>query len=158
MSEILDVNQVLEERFEEEDTAKDLYLTFEIDEKDYGVEVSKIKEIITMCAVTNLPQTPEYVRGIINLRGDIVPVINVRARFAVPEPDYVDSTCIVVLDLEDYIIGLIVDQVKGVFTITEENLSSPPDAKLSYDNQFIKSIGKTEDGIKMILDIEKVLF
>jgi purine-binding chemotaxis protein CheW len=137
---------------------RDLYLTFEVADEDYAIDVFFIKEIITISPVTIVPETPDYVKGIINLRGDIVPVINVRSRFGIPEIEYDDSTCIVVLDFDDYIIGLIVDGVKGVMTIPEADISMPPNAKLSYNNQFVKSIGKTSEGVKLLLDIDRLLF
>lgn len=140
------------------DTAKDLYLTFEVNSEDYAIDVINIKEIITMCAITKVPDMPDFLKGIINLRGDIVPVINMRTRFRMPEKEFDDLTCIVVLDFDEYIIGLIVDQVKGVVTITEERIVLPPNAKLNYSNQFIRNIGKADDGVKLILDVEKVLF
>ncbi|MDR1210502.1 MAG: chemotaxis protein CheW [Clostridiales bacterium] len=143
---------------EEEDSTKDLYLTFRIAGADYAVEVGYIKEIITICPVTVVPETPPFIKGIINLRGDIVPVISVRARFGQPEIPYDDATCIVVLDFDDYIIGLIVDKVKGVATIGEENISAPPSAKLSFANEFIKNIGRAKEGVTLMLDIYKLLF
>ncbi len=142
----------------EEDTTKDLYLTFDINGEYFAIDVINIKEIITMCAVTLVPEAPDYVKGIINLRGDIVPVISVRARFGIEEIEYDEATCIVVLDFDEYIIGLIVDKVEGVLTIPEENISLPPHVKLSHSNQFIKSVGRTEVGVKLILDIYKLLF
>jgi purine-binding chemotaxis protein CheW len=157
MAEVLQSDMKDEDYFEE-DTTKDLYLTFEIGEEDYAIDVINIKEIITMTPITQVPESPDFLKGIINLRGDIVPVINVRTRFRMPEKEYNDLTCIVVLDFEDYIIGLIVDQVKGVVTIPEELVSLPPDSKLSYSNQFIRNIGKADDGVKLILDINKLLF
>lgn len=159
MSDIIENEQITDDGFiENEDTTKDLYLTFEIGNEDYAIDVINIKEIITLCAITKVPDTPGFLKGIINLRGDIVPVINVRTRFTMEEKEYDDLTCIVVLDYGEYIIGLIVDKVKGVLTIPEENVSLPPDSRLSHSNQFVRNIGKTDEGVKLILDIEKVLF
>ncbi len=141
----------------EEDTTKDLFLAFEIDHEDYTLEVSNISEIILMCDITLVPQAPDFVKGIINLRGDIIPVCSIRSRFMKPEIPYDELTCIIVIFYEDYKLGLIVDRVTGVSTITEENISSPPSAKLSYANQFVKNICKTEDGVKLLIDIEKLL-
>ena len=140
-----------------EDTTKDLYLTFEIDSEDYALEVAGISEIIVMCDITLVPHSPEFVKGIINLRGDIIPVLSVRSRFMKPEKPYDESTCIIVIFYEDYKLGLIVDSVKGVSTIPEEEISPPPNAKLSFANQFVKNIGKTEQGIRLMIDTEKLL-
>ena len=142
----------------DDNTTKDLFLTFRIASEEYAIEVNFIKEIITICPVTVVPETPTFIKGIINLRGDIVPVISVRSRFGLPEADYDDATCIIVLDFDDYIIGLIADRVTGVVTIPEENVSPPPSAKLAYSNEYVKSIGKTADGVKLLLDIYKLLF
>jgi len=159
-SAIMDEEFQLETKTETEleDTAKDLYLAFKVADEDYAIEVSSIKEIITICPVTVVPETPAHLKGIINLRGDIVPVISVRSRFGLPEAEHDDSTCIVVLDFDEYIIGLIVDSVQGVLTIPEGNISAPPSAHLSHANEFVKNIGKVNDGVKLLLDIYKLLF
>ena len=142
---------------ETEDTAKNLYLTFEIGGEDYSIAVTSVKEIILYTAITIVPQTEEFVKGIINLRGDIIPVVSVRKRFGLPELEPDAETCIVVIFYEDYSIGLLVDCVRGVMSIPEEQISSPPSAHLSYVNAFIKNIGKTEDGIRLLLDLDKLL-
>lgn len=142
----------------EDNSAKDLFLTFKLADEEYAIDVSFIKEIITICPVTVVPETPDYIKGIINLRGDIVPVLSVRTRFGLPEIEYDDSTCIIVLDFDDYIIGLIADSVTGVLTIPEQNILPPPTAKLSFLNEFVKSIGKTTEGVKLLLDVYKLLF
>ena len=150
------INEVLEE-----DTTKDKYLTFEIDKENYGVEIIYIKEIISICSITLVPHVPSYLKGIINLRGDIIPVIDVRERFMIPTKEYDELTCIVVIENSDYILGLIVDNVKEVTFIDEERVVSTPSAKLRFRNQFIKNIGKTgesgEENVILLLDLDKVL-
>jgi purine-binding chemotaxis protein CheW len=121
-------------------------------------KTSSIKEIIGVVDITVVPQTEEYIKGIINLRGDIVPVIDVRNRFMKPEIPYDQQTCIVVVLYEDYILGLIVDRIIGVHRLEGDMISTPPNAKLSYANQFIKNVGRKEDGILLLLDLEKILF
>ena len=140
-----------------DDTTKDQYLTFEIDGEEYGVSISDIKEIISICPITLVPETPEYVEGIINLRGDIIPVIEVRKRFGKPTKEYDSQTCIVVIEHNIYTIGLIVDSVKEVIYINSENVLPPPSAKLSHLNQFVRNIGRVGDEIKLLLDLEKFL-
>jgi len=142
----------------ESDVAKNLYLAFIIEDEQYAVEVNSIKEIIGVVPITIVPQTEGYIKGIINLRGDIIPVIDMRNRFMKPEIPYDDQTCIVVVLYQDYILGLIVDQIVGVYTLQEDKISSPPNAKLSYSNQFVKNIGRKEEGILLLLDLEKILF
>lgn len=143
--------------FEDEDTTKDQYLTFEIDNEDYGIEIANIKEIISICPITKVPHTPNYVKGIINLRGDIIIVIDVRKRFSKEERPYDELTCIVVIEYLQYSLGLIVDNVKEVMFIDESNVIPPPNAKLSYNNQFIKNIGRIDEKVKLLLDLDRFL-
>ena len=97
-----------------EDTTKDRYLTFEIDNEEYGVDISNVIEIITMSAITWVPETPDFLKGVINLRGSIVPVIDARLRFKKPEKEYDSLTCIIVVEYENYTVGVIVDTVNEV--------------------------------------------
>ncbi|GHV43858.1 chemotaxis protein CheW [Clostridia bacterium] len=142
---------------ETDDEIKNLYLSFKIEGEEYGLNVGQVKELINICAITVVPDTPNFLKGIINLRGDIVPVVNVRTRFAKQEIPYDENTCIIVIYHEDYIMGLIVDQVVGVYKILPDQISLPPNAKLSYNNVFVKNIGKAEDGLKLLLDLDKLL-
>ncbi len=150
------VNTVIEETVEE-DTTKGQYLTFVIDDEDYGIEIANIKEIISICAITQVPKTPSYLEGIINLRGDIIPVIDVRKRFLKQPKEYDDLTCIVVIEYGQYSLGLIVDSVKEVMYIDDENVLPPPSAKLNYANEFIRNVGRAADGMKLLLDLDRLL-
>lgn len=141
-----------------EDTIKDKYLTFIIDGEDYGIDISYVKEIIGVSAITKIPETPDYLKGIINLRGSIIPVIDVRLKFCKEEKEYDEFTCIIVVEYNEYTVGLIVDIVQEVLSITEESISSPPNAKLKYQNKFIKNIGKIGDKVQLLLDVDKFLF
>jgi len=147
-----------DEFLEDDDTTKDLYLIFETDNEDYALDVAGVIEIIPMPAITFVPHVQPYMKGIINLRGDIVPVISVRKRFGKTEIPYNDLTCIVVIKHGEYTLGLIVDSVSGVMPITPDLIAPPPSARLSHSNMFIKNVGKTEGGIKLLLDVEKVIF
>lgn len=142
----------------EEDTTKDKYLTFVIDGEDYGIDICNVIEIINITAITWVPETPDEVKGIINLRGSIVPVIDVRMRFRKQEKPYDEFTCIIVTEYNEYTVGLIVDTVNEVLLIPEEDISSPPNAKLKYQNKFIKNIGKVGDNVQLLLDVDKFLF
>ncbi len=141
-----------------EDTTKDRYLTFEIDNEEYGVDISNVIEIITMSAITWVPETPDFLKGVINLRGSIVPVIDARLRFKKPEKEYDSLTCIIVVEYENYTVGVIVDTVNEVMFIPEDKISLPPNAKLKYQNKFIKSIGKVGKDVQLLLDVDKFLF
>lgn len=154
-------NELLEDEKREEQSeniALDLYLTFCIEDEEYAINVAEVSDIQPNSHVTAVPKTPHYLKGIINVRGDIIPVICVRSKFMKPEKEYDELTCIIQVKYEEYSLGLIVDSVKGVEKITPENISSPPNVKLNYQNQFIKNIGKTETGIKMILNLERLIF
>lgn len=140
-----------------EDTQKNKYLTFVIDNEEYGIEIYNIVEIIGIEAVTNVPHTPDFVKGIINLRGSIIPVIEVRIRFRKPEIEYTDRSCIVVATHKDITIGLIVDSVREVLSIPLEYIQAPPNAKAGYHNKFTRNIGKVGENVKLLLDLDKLL-
>ena len=141
-----------------DDTTKNKYLAFVIEDEHYAVEVEYIKEIIGVEPITIVPRTEDFIKGIINLRGDIVPVIDVRSRFLKPEIPYNQMTCIVVVLYQDYILGLIVDGILGIYSFSDGLLSLPPNAKLNSANQFVKNIGRADDGTKLLLDLEKLIF
>lgn len=151
--QVEDIQEILEE-----DTTKNKYLTFKIDDEEYGIDICYVLEILTVCAITWVPENPSYLKGIINLRGSIVPVIDVRLRFNKPEKEYDDLTCIIVIEYGEYTVGLIVDTVYEVLHIPEEQVSLPPNAKLKYQNKFIKGIGKVSNEVQLLLDLDKFLF
>jgi purine-binding chemotaxis protein CheW len=156
---MISINDVQDGNEEEDNdhTIKDQYLAFSVDGEEYATEIENIKEIISICSITKVPETPVYVKGIVNLRGDIIPVIDVRARFLKPAKEYDELTCIIVYEFNEYSLGLIVDEVREVLFIQEDDVTSPPNAKLNFRNQFIKSIGTVGDKVKLILDLEKVM-
>jgi len=147
-----DVQEILEE-----DTTQNKYLTFKIDDEEYGVDICYVKEILTMSAITWVPENPDAIKGIINVRGSIVPVIDVRLRFNKPEKEYDDLTCIIVIEFDEYTVGLIVDTVYEVLHIPENSVSLPPNAKLKYQNKFIKGIGRIGSEVQLLLDLDKFL-
>jgi purine-binding chemotaxis protein CheW len=140
----------------EEDTQKDRYLTFSLGKECYGIEIRYVTEIIGLQAITEIPELPAYVKGIINLRGKITPVIDVRIRFKKEPKDYNDRTCVVVIDIGNLSIGLIVDSVSEVITILEQDIVEPPQMHRGQ-NRYIKSIGKAGNSVKLLLDCEKLL-
>ncbi|MFV0502922.1 MAG: chemotaxis protein CheW [Lachnospirales bacterium] len=139
------------------DDLQNQFLTFVIDSEDYGLVVENIKEIITVCDITKVPHTEEYLKGVINLRGEIIPVIDVRGKFFLPPKEYDKETCIIVIEYSDYSLGLVVDRVKEVIFINNNNLNAPPKENYDYKNEFIKYIGHFNDEIKLILDIDKLI-
>ncbi|MDR3091876.1 MAG: chemotaxis protein CheW [Clostridiales bacterium] len=140
-----------------EEITKDQYLTFFIEDEEYAIGIAYIKEIVNNLTITQVPQTLSYVAGIVSLRGDIIPVINVRCRFMKADKEFDEQTCIVVVEYQEYQLGLIVDKVKEVMFIEEGNIFPPPNAKLSHVNQFIKNIGKIGDSVKLLLDLDRFL-
>lgn len=142
---------------EYEDTQKDKYLTFVIDKEGYGIEIRYVTEIIGMQSITIVPELPKFIVGIINLRGQIIPVMDVRKRFLKEFKEYNDRTCIIVINIEFVSIGLIVDTVSEVLNIEEKNIVDPPNSRTGFSNRYIKSIGKVNDEVKLILDCVKLL-
>lgn len=141
----------------QEDTQKDKYLTFLIDNEYYGIEIRFVTEIIGIQAIASVPELPGYIRGIINLRGKIIPVMDVRLRFRKEFLEYNDRTCIIVIDIGDISIGLIVDSVSEVLSIDEDNVVPPPDLRTGAQNRYIKGIGKVGKDVKLILDCDRLL-
>lgn len=140
----------------EEDTQKDKFLTFSIGREDYGIEIKFVTEIIGIQTITEIPELPDYVKGIINLRGKIIPVMDVRLRFKKEPLQYNDRTCVIVIDIMDISIGLIVDSVSEVLSIAEQDIVPPPEINKS-SNKYIKGIGKVENEVKLLLDCDKLL-
>jgi len=141
----------------EEDTQKEKYLVFTIGKEDYGIEIKFVTEIIGIQAITPIPELAEYVRGVINLRGRIIPVIDVRLRFKKESREYDDRTCIIIVEIRDMSIGLIIDRVSEVVSIPDENIAPPPDINKGFHNKYIKGIGKVGNSVKLVLDCEKLL-
>lgn len=141
---------------QEEDTLKGKYLTFSMGNETYGIEIRYVTEIIGIQPITEVPELPEYVRGIINLRGKIIPVMDVRLRFKKPFREYNDRTCVVVIDTNGISVGLIVDSVSEVLGIRDEEIVPPPDVSKG-GQKYIKGIGKVGTDVKLLLDCEKLL-
>lgn len=142
---------------EEEDTQKGRFLTFALGNETYGIEIKYVTEIIGIQAITELPELSNYIKGIINLRGKIIPVMDVRLRFKKECKEYNDRTCIIVIDIDELSIGLIVDSVSEVLSIDEKDIVEPPQINKGYNNRYIKSIGKVGNDVKLLLDCEKML-
>jgi len=142
---------------EEEDTQKDKFLIFCLDNEFYGIEIKYVIEIIGMLEITEVPELPNYIRGITNLRGKIIPLMDVRLRFKKPFREYNDKTCVIVVDIKNVSVGLIVDSVSEVLSIPEANIAPPPKINKESKNRYIKGIGKTGNGVKLLLDCDKLL-
>jgi Chemotaxis signal transduction protein len=151
----LDENEI----FENEDAHKDKYLIFSVGEASYGIPIRSVIEIIGIEEITQLPELPIYVKGIINLRGRIIPVMDARLRFRKEEREYDDRTCIIVIEIENVVFGLIVDNVKEVAGIDEANISPPPNISRDEDFAcgFIEAIGKAGQNILLLIDCKRLL-
>jgi purine-binding chemotaxis protein CheW len=142
---------------EMEDTQKGRFLTFSLGKEAFGIEIRYVTEIIGIQAITELPELPEYIRGIINLRGKIIPVMDVRLRFGKGFREYNDRTCIIVININEISAGLIVDSVSEVLSIGEQDIVEPPQMHRGFQNRYIKNIGKIGSDVKLLLDCEKLL-
>ena len=137
------------------------YLTFVLNEEEYGIGILKIKEIIGMMPITTVPQTPEFVKGVINLRGKVIPIVDLRARFGMDTIDYTERTCIIVVEIEGpagmLMIGIVVDAVSEVLNIKGEDIEDTPTFGTKLNTDYILGMAKMEGGVKILLDIDRVL-
>lgn len=140
----------------EEDTQKGRYLTFAIDSESYGIEIKDITEIIGVQPITVVPELPQYICGIINLRGKIIPVMDVRLRFHKQFREYDDRTCVIIIEIMNFTMGLIVDSVAEVLAIPDSEIVVPTEVSITI-NKFIKGIGKVENEVKLLLDCNKLM-
>lgn len=137
------------------------YLTFTLAEEEYGIGILKVKEIIGMMAITTVPQTPDFVKGVINLRGKVIPVMDLRLRFGMEAIDYNDRTCIIVVEIEGSAgtihIGIVVDSVSEVLNIKGEDIEETPTFGAKLNTDYILGMAKMENSVKILLDIDRVL-
>ncbi len=133
------------------------YLTFVLAEEEYGLEILKVREIIQMMEITAVPRTPDYVKGVINLRGKVIPVVDLRLKMGIPEAKWTDQTCIIVVDIGDVEMGIIVDRVSEVLDIAGDDIEDAPSFGTSINTDFILGMGKAEEKVTILLDIGKLL-
>ena len=137
------------------------YLTFTLADEEYGIGILKVKEIIGMMSITTVPQTPEFVKGVINLRGKVIPVIDLRLRFGMEKNEYNDRTCIVVVEIDgDFnriMIGIVVDTVSEVLNIKSDDIEETPTFGTQLKTDYILGMAKMEGRVKILLDIDSVL-
>ncbi len=150
-------NEVVQVEELEEDTQKGKFLTFVLGNESYGIGIEFVREIIGILPITEVPELPAYLKGIINLRGKIIPVMDIRLRFKKEFREYNERTCIIVIDILDNCVGLIVDSVAEVLSISDEDIVLPPTTHTGVSNRYIKSIGKVGNDVKLLLECEKLL-
>jgi purine-binding chemotaxis protein CheW len=132
------------------------YLIFSVNGTDYGIEIGYVTEIIGIQPITVVPHTPEYIKGIINIRGTIVPVVDMRLRFHFPPAEYGEKTCIISLHKENMFLGLIVDAVVDVVQLSADTVLTPPAGGTESKNKFLKAVGKYQGTVKQIVDIHQI--
>lgn len=135
-------------------------LTFSLAEEEYGVSILKVKEIIGMMDITPVPKTPDFIKGVINLRGKIIPVMDLRTKFGIPSQEYDERTCIIVVEIDlkgiQRLLGVVVDMVSEVVTVTQSQIEPPPEYGTTTDYNFILGIGKIKEKVVIILDIDAI--
>ena len=140
-----------------EDEQKDKFLTFKIGDELYGLEIHYVIEIIGMQKITEIPEQPNYIKGVINLRGNIIPTMDIRARFNKEEREYDERTCTIVIKVGENWIGLIVDRVSEVITIDGNNISDPPNLNRDERNLYISGIARISENVIILLDCMKLV-
>lgn len=133
------------------------YLTFFLASEVYGVEIAYVTEIIGIQKITSIPEMPDYIRGVINLRGKVIPVMDVRTRFKMDQREYDERTCIIVVDISGTTVGLVVDEVSEVSDIPMDQVEPPPMGRQGKGNAFIKGMGKSGDSVKILLNVEALI-
>ena len=133
------------------------YLTFVLAEESYGLEILKVREIIGLMSITAVPRTPEFVKGVINLRGKVIPVLDLRLKFGMPEAKHTEETCIIVVQVGAVEMGILVDKVSEVLNIQGQHIEDAPSFGTEVNTDFILGMGKANTKVIILLDISKVL-
>ena len=143
----------------EEDSQKGKFMTFQTGKEFFGIRISEVKEIIAMQPIAAIPEVDDYIKGLINLRGKIIPVIDVRVRFKMEPTEYTDRTCIIVIDVKSTMIGLIVERIAEVDTIADDSIVPPPSLgrKEHEHNKYVYGLARTGDVVKLLIDPEKLI-
>jgi len=144
--------------YEDEDAQRGKFLTFHLAKEDYGIEIRHVTEIIGIQKITEVPDMPDYIKGVVNLRGKVIPVMDVRRRFNLPPRDYDPRTCIVVVNINETTTGLVVDEVSEVVDIPALQVEPAPRASRGNGHGYIQGMGKIGSGVKILLAVERLLF
>jgi purine-binding chemotaxis protein CheW len=137
------------------------YLTFQLDKEEFGIKVLKVREIMGLQEITAVPQTPSHVKGVINLRGKVVPVVDLRLKFGLPAAEYTQRTCIIVTQVQGesgpVLIGIVVDGVSEVLNLTGQEIEDTPDFGDEAGVRYLLGMAKVKGKVKILLDIDQVL-
>lgn len=131
-------------------------VTFKIEDDEFGVDILKVQEINRMMTITRIPNAPDFVEGVINLRGKIIPIVDLRKKLGFPSKEYDKSTRIIVIELEGIVLGFIVDSVSEVLRIPSNTIEPPPSIIRGIESEFIEGVGKLEDRLLILLELKKI--
>lgn len=140
----------------EESGNRHRYLSFFVKDEQYGIDISHINEIIAMMKITHVPRTPPFVEGVVNLRGSIIPIVDIRVKFGIEKKEHDMNTAIIINEVSGVNIGFIVDRVEDVLTFGENDLNEPPKFGSHIDTSFIQSVAEVGSDVILILDMEKI--
>lgn len=144
----------------DDDSKRGMFMTFQTGKESYGISIEYVNEIIVMPPITPMPEVDYYIKGLINVRGKIIPVIDVRARFGMEPIEYTDRTCIILINVKNMVVGLIVEGIEETITIDEKSVITPPsmDKTESDQNKYVYGLAKTEEhGVKLLLDPKRLI-
>jgi purine-binding chemotaxis protein CheW len=147
----------LQQHKEKVDGKLNKYLTFALGQETYALEILMVREIIGLMEITKVPRMPDFVRGVINLRGKVIPVVDLRCKFGMESVEETKETCIIVVDLSDMLMGIVVDRVSEVLDIPQQEIEDTPSFGVTVSTEFILGIGKVKGKVIIILDIRAVL-
>jgi len=132
-------------------------ISFAVGEEEYGLDILKVKEVIRIREITRLPKAPSFVRGIINLRGDVIPIVDLRDRFGLENKEYTEMTRVIVVDVESKLVGMVVDSASQVVRIPEDQIDPPPPIVGGLSAEYIKGVGKIDQRLVILLNIDRIL-
>lgn len=157
----MNMGKILENTFEDTDGQGGQYLTFILADEEYGVEILRVQEIRGWTKVTPMPNQPSYLRGVINLRGNIVPIVDLRERFGIESMEYGTTTVVIVMRVEsegsERIMGIVVDAVSEVYTVNDSDCQPPPDLGNAIDEQFVNGLVSVDEKMVILLDVDLLL-
>jgi len=132
-------------------------VSFRLAKEEYGIEITRVREIILFGEITRIPQTPDYIKGLINLRSTVIPIVDLRLRFGLPEGERTDDTRIMVVNVGDKTIGIIVDAVSEVLRVAKDQIAPPPPTVASLGSEYLTGLVRLQDRLLILLDIDKLL-
>jgi purine-binding chemotaxis protein CheW len=139
------------------DTAPQEFLTFTLGKEEYGIEILKVQEIRSYEVVTTIANAPDFIKGVVNLRGTIVPIVDMRIKFNLGEVDYTQFTVVIILNVAGRVVGMVVDSVSDVISLTASQIRQPPNFSSTFDVRYITGLGTVDQRMLILVDIEKLM-